>query len=122
MADEALDPALQSDCRGRASGTGPVHGQIETSVPIALVGDVAAVLSDCRTNPGLEQFLDLFDNICVLGILFEVGIIGDMDTGSSPGDEQRRTADEMIEQGLEHERLEISPGNRRSRSYGNEIP
>ena len=37
------------------------------------------------------------------------------------GREQRRAADEMVEQGLEHQRLEVGPGHARSRGHRDEV-
>jgi len=88
MADQAFDPALESDGRGRATRAGAVHGEIEMAVAIALVGNVAAVLGDCGTDSRLDQLLDLLDDVGVSRIFVEIG--GDVDAGGAARREQRR--------------------------------
>src|SRR6185369_9414220 len=107
MADEALDPALQRDSRGGAARAGAVHGKEQSAVAVALVGDIAAVLRDRWPHPSLDQLLDLVDDVGVFRILFEGGLARDVDSRGAAGDEHWRAADEMVEQGLEHERLEV---------------
>ena len=46
---------------------------------VALVDDVAAVLRDRRADAGLDQLLDLVDDVGVGGILVDVGVVGDVD-------------------------------------------
>src|SRR3954451_9734189 len=65
MADQALDPALQGHGRRRAARTGAVHREVQMAVLVPLVNDVAAVLRDRRADAGLDQLLDLVDDIGV---------------------------------------------------------
>ena len=83
MADQALDPALQRHGRRRAARAGAVHREIEVAVPVALVDDVAAVLRDRGADAGLDQLLDLVDDVGVGGIFLEVDLVGDMDAGGA---------------------------------------
>ena len=77
---------------------------------IALVGDVAAVLRDRGADPGFDQFLDLVDDVGVGRVFVEVaGSSATWIPAARARREQRRAADEMVEQGLEHERLEVGP-------------
>src|SRR6185503_19806333 len=80
VADEAFDAALQCYGRGRAARAGAMHRQIEPAVAIALVGDVAAALRDRGTNSGFDQFLDLVDDVGVLGVFLEVAVVSDVDS------------------------------------------
>ena len=50
-----------------------------------------------------------------------VGFVGDVDAGGAAGREQRRAADEMVEQGLEHQRLEVGPGDAGRRGHRDEV-
>src|SRR5205823_5811212 len=86
-----------------------MHRQIEMTVAIALVDNVSTVLRDRRTDPSLDQFLDLVDDLGVGGVFLDPAVGGDLDARGTAGREQWGAADEMIEQGLEYERLEIGP-------------
>ena len=82
MADEILDPALQRDRAGGATRTGPLHRKIERALAIAAIDDVAAVLRHRGADAGLEQFLDLRDDLGVGGILVETRrVVVDHDPG-----------------------------------------
>src|SRR4051812_26141842 len=58
MAEQVLDAVLERRGRGGATGAGAAHVQENNAVAEAAEGDVAAVLGDGRTDPGLEQLLD----------------------------------------------------------------
>src|SRR5690348_9738286 len=95
MADEALDSALQGDRRGGAARAGAVHREIEMTVLVALVDDVAAVLRDRGADPRFDQLLDLVDDVGVGRIFLDVALRSDMDASRASGCEQRRTRHEM---------------------------
>src|SRR5690348_2126363 len=120
MPDQALDPALERDGRGRAARAGAVHRQVKVPVAITLIDDVAAVLRDGRADAGFDQLLDLVDDVRVLGIFVEVRV-GDMNARGAAWAEQRRRADEMVKQRLEHQRLEVAPRNAGGGSYRYEV-
>src|SRR3954447_15895403 len=98
-----------------------MHGEIEVSLTVALVDDVAPVLGDSRTHAGLDQFLDLADDVGIGRVFLEIAVIADMDAGGRSGLEQGSAANEMIEEHLEDERLEVGPGYARSRSHRDEV-
>src|SRR5438270_10180977 len=53
MPNQALDPALQSHRRGRAARAGAVHRDVEVTVLVTLVDDVAAILRNGGANARL---------------------------------------------------------------------
>src|SRR4051812_49196563 len=104
MADQALNAPLQGDGGGGAAGAGPVHRKIQMPVTIALVGDIAAVLGDRWPDAGLDQLLDLVDDVGVGRVFLKIAVVGYVDTGGSTRHEQWRAADEMVEQRLKNDR------------------
>ena len=121
MADEAFDAAFQCDRRRWAARAGAVHREIEVAVPVALVDDVAAVLCDRRADARFDQLLDLVDDVGVGRVFLEIRFARDVDSGGGARREQRRAADEMVEQRLDHEGFEIAPGDARSGGDRDEI-
>src|SRR6185369_4641614 len=113
MPDQALDSPLQRYSGRGAARAGAVHRKIEVAVLVTLVDDVATVLGDRRTHAGLDQLLDLVDDVGVLRVLLEVRFRRDIDARGAAGREQRRTAHKMVEQRFEHQRFEVGPGNAR---------
>src|SRR5207245_9438057 len=59
VADQALDAAFERDRRGGAAGAGAVHREIQVTVLVPLVDDVAAVLRDRRADASLDELLSL---------------------------------------------------------------
>ena len=122
MLDQALDAAFQGHRRGRTSGAGALHGEVECALPVAAIDDVAAVLGDRRPHPGFDQFLDLVDDLTVGRVLLERRSIGgDGDAGGGSGLKQGRVADEGIEQDAEHFGLERVPMDARRGADRDEI-
>ena len=109
MADQAFDAALEGHGGRRTAGTGTVHREIEMALAIALVSNIAPVLRNCRPDAGLDQLLDLVDDVGIGRIFLEIAFRCDVDAGRGAAHEQRCAADEMIEEGLEDERLEVRP-------------
>ena len=72
MFDEAFDATLQRHGRRGAARTGALHAQVELAVAIALVDDITAILCDRGTNPGVQQLLDLVDDVGVSGVFLDV--------------------------------------------------
>ena len=85
-----------------------MHAEIETAVPIAAIDDVASILRDRGTHARLDQFLDLFDDVSVRGVLLDRRSILDQDASRCPLCEERRAADEMIQQSFEHQGFEVA--------------
>src|SRR5881398_3385468 len=121
MANQAFDAALQRDGRRRTSRTGAMHRQIESPAAIASVRDVSAVLRDSRADPGLDQFLDLLDDIAIGRVFLETVGFGDLDARRAALREQRRPTDEMVQQRFDHQRFKVAPGHARRRGDGYEI-
>ena len=109
MSDQALNSALQRHGGRRAPRTGSMHRQIKVPVTITFVDDVTAVLGNCRPDPRFDQLLDLLDDVGVGWIFIDFAIAINMDAGSIARREQRRAADEVVEQGLQDDRFEITP-------------
>ena len=65
VAEQVLDAHLQRHRRGRAAGAGALHVQVDDAAVEAVEGDVAAVLRHRRADPGVEQLLDLADDLGV---------------------------------------------------------
>ncbi len=58
MAQQVLNAVAQRRRRRRTTGAGAFHVDIDDAVFEAAERDVAAVISDRRANPGLDQLLD----------------------------------------------------------------
>src|SRR5690606_30412897 len=98
------------DRRGRAALTGALHAEIERSVLIAAINDVAAVLGHGRADAAIDQFLDQVDDLGVVrAFLYRGTVAGNADAGRRPRPEQGRAADEMVEQYAEDFRLKRLP-------------
>ena len=63
---------------------------------VALVDNVATVLRNRGADSGLDQFLDLVDDVGVGRVFLEIRFARDVDPGSGARREQRRLADEMV--------------------------
>src|SRR3546814_11699668 len=68
---------LQRRGRGGAAGARALHLQIHIALVETAIDDVAAVVGDRGTNARFDQFLDLFDDVGVGGIVGEARILGD---------------------------------------------
>src|SRR5690349_14691113 len=79
MPQHVLDPGLQGSGRTRAARAGPLHVQIDDAVFEPAENDVAAVLGYSRTDAGLDQLLDLGDDLIVLALAFSSGVGSGLD-------------------------------------------
>src|SRR6056297_3224549 len=70
MAQQVLDPHLERDGRGRTAGAGPLHMQVDHPALEAVKGDVATILCHRGAHAGVEQFLDLTDDLGILAAMF----------------------------------------------------
>ena len=61
-----FDPMLQRRAGGRASGARALHVEADDALTVASEHDVAAVTGHGRANAGVEQLLDLVDDLLVL--------------------------------------------------------
>jgi hypothetical protein len=65
--EQVLDAHLERGRRAGAARAGPLHVQVDHAIPEILEDDIAAVLGHRRPDAGFEQFLDLGDDLVVLG-------------------------------------------------------
>ena len=66
--EKVFDSVPQRRRRGGAAGAGAFHLEIDDSLAVAFEDDVAAVASHRRADARLDQFLDRFDLLGVLGV------------------------------------------------------
>lgn len=121
MANQALDSALERNRRGWAAGAGAVHGQIEVSVLVPAIGDVAAILGNGGADASFDQLLDLIDDLSVLGTILEGKLIEDMNFRGRASCEQRGLANEMVEERFKDEGFKLTPRDTGRCGDGNEV-
>ncbi len=68
MLEKIFDSVPQRGRRGGAAGARALHREIDDFLAVALEDDVAAVASHRRADARLDQFLDRFDLLGILGI------------------------------------------------------
>ncbi len=74
MPQHIFDAHFQSSGRTRTSLARSLHLQHNNAILKAPIHNVAAIHSDGRPYPGIQQFFDLFDYFRVLAILAMVGM------------------------------------------------
>ena len=67
MAQHVFHTMLQSGARGWAAGTGALHAQPDNAVAEAAEDDIPTIPGHRRADAGIEQFLDLLDNLGIGG-------------------------------------------------------
>ena len=66
MAEHILDAHLERGSRAGTSLAGTAHLQGDDAVVKSLEHDIAAIHGNGRANPGVEELLDLADDVIIL--------------------------------------------------------
>ena len=66
MAEHVLDAHLERGSRAGTSLAGTSHLQCDDAVVKSLKHDIAAIHGNGRTNPGVEELLDLANDVVIL--------------------------------------------------------
>jgi len=116
MTQQILNAVAQRRRRRRTAGAGAFHIEIDDAVLEAAERDVAAVIGDRGTNPGLDQFLDGGNR---RGVHLVKKLLAVLDLGAA-ADQERRARHEVLHDGAQDHWLELMPFAR-ALGHGDEI-